>query len=236
MPSSWLRQLDSIVPDQYQMSHIKIALQNKIKLEKEDMKYLPLCITDITERGVEFALLLYISTPLLERSWSEPLWELCLWKLTEILNTGNKERISFWVERLLKNKKDLIDYLNSRYFQDGIDFNIESQYKLLFDKLFKKRPEIAFALNADDVLFVVTRRFLKSVHQLTKESIVNDELEDDLTRALLQRTFVVAKERVLQKIRGNCGIYKEELMMTVWHPDRIERILQQHGVDLNESM
>jgi hypothetical protein len=235
-PSTWLRRLDSVVMDSYQKSHIKIALQNKIKVQKEDMKYLPNCITEITERGVEFAPLLYLTNRLIERSWSEPLWELCLWKLTEVLHTGNKERISYWVHRLLKTKKDVLDYLYSRYFRNGLDCGVESAYKLFFDALFK-RPEFAFALDAEEDLFDLTREHLKTIHRLSTqaEPIIYDDFDNDTARGVIRKTFVVAKERVLQKIREQCGLIKEELMAKAWHPDRVERVLEQYDVDLNDD-
>ena len=216
--------------------HIKIALREKIRVCHEDMAFLPTCFHDITWEGAELAMLIYLSNPQLRRSWSEPLWECCLIKLCELLN-DDARRARFWIDRLLETKKDVLDFLRGKFIGAWIDSPIEDVYHILFDQLLETRPELAFELNKDEQLFYISKRLLKITLSLErKEPKSYDVWDDDHTTALLDKTFGIARTRAIQKIRERCSMYKEELMMAAWHPDRIERLIEQHGLDVIDMM
>jgi hypothetical protein len=69
------------------------------------------------------------------------------------------------------------------------------------------------------------KRFYLIKKDKHKEITYNEALQRvEKLSSLLFQTF----------LKQRCRVLKEELMMKAWHPDRVERVLEQYGVDLND--
>jgi hypothetical protein len=63
-------------------------------------------------------------------------------------------------------------------------------------------------------------------------------LQPDLvehTNQMIRKATLVWEQLSRDRCVGRCAIYKEEIMMTVWHPRRVQ-ILIESGIDLESVM
>jgi hypothetical protein len=57
----------------------------------------------------------------------------------------------------------------------------------------------------------------------------------EAVNSMIVRAAAYANQESKERCVGRCSQYKEEIMMTVWHPKRVEKLIEM-GIDLESVM